>query len=132
MGNPNWVKGGPSPNPAGRTRSASSRGQDLAREICKQTRDGAELLDRLLEISRQSRDTPMLAREAIAATVWLLERVAGKAPVEVRGRVDHTLTLVASPVAQHAIDALSDEEAARLEDQIRGLLGPAEDAEILE
>ena len=62
---------GQSGNPSGRPRGAAG----LARMVAEQTGDGAELVARLLELSR-SGDTPI--RERLAATLALLDRLAGK------------------------------------------------------
>jgi len=60
---------GQSGNPGGRPRGAAG----LARYIAEQTKDGRELVDRLLELSRTGEP-----RESGAATLALLDRMVGK------------------------------------------------------
>ncbi len=63
--------GAPSVNPSGRPKGAAG----LARYVAEQTNDMRELVDRLLELSRDE-DTPI--RERLHATFALLDRGAGK------------------------------------------------------
>ena len=62
---------GSSGNPTGRPRGAAG----LARFIADQTKDGHELVDRLLALSRSESAPP---REVLTATLALLDRLAGK------------------------------------------------------
>lgn len=62
---------GQSGNPSGRPRGAKG----LARYIASQTEDGRELVDRLLEMSRDP-NTPV--RERVLCTMHLLDRGVGK------------------------------------------------------
>ncbi len=70
-GNPHMVKGAPSLNPSGRPKGAAG----LARYIAEQTRDGQELVDRLLEMVRSKKAA---ARDVATATFALLDRLAGR------------------------------------------------------
>ena len=63
--------GAPSVNPLGRPRGA----RGLAQYVAEQTRDGQELIDRLLELSRNP-ETPI--RERLAATQAALDRCVGR------------------------------------------------------
>lgn len=51
-GNPGWKRGGPSPNPSGRTKAQSDAARALARRIQEETRDGDELLEFALRVYR--------------------------------------------------------------------------------
>jgi hypothetical protein len=64
-------KPGESGNPLGRPRGAAG----IARYAAEQTKDGAELVDFLLAVMR---DTTYPKRERLAACTALLDRVAGK------------------------------------------------------
>ena len=64
-------KPGQSGNPLGRPKSAIS----IAKHVSRETNDGAELVDRLLEISRNEK-CPL--RERLQATSVLLDRLAGR------------------------------------------------------
>lgn len=65
------VKGAPSINPSGRPKGAAG----IARYVAEQTNGGQELVDRLLELSR---DTKGPVRERVGATLALLDRLAGR------------------------------------------------------
>lgn len=74
VANPAWQKGMPSPNPGGRPKGASA----LARYVRQQTRDGKELVDRLLQLARMPATTAQARRECRAACEALLDRGFGK------------------------------------------------------
>jgi hypothetical protein len=118
-------------NPTGRAPGgAPLTARAIRRWILHETRDGNELVERLLELARWEATTPERARIAMTAIEMLLDRVAGKAAqgLHLTGSVDvvHTHNVNTS-----AIEALSDEEARALEDRLRALLPAttAEDAE---
>lgn len=71
-------KPGISGNPSGRPASAVS----IAKKVAAETRNGDELIERLIELSR---DPQCPIRERLAATFALIDRMAGKpmAPSEV-------------------------------------------------
>lgn len=75
-GNPNWVKGGPSPNPSGRPKG-------LGDVIRSKLGEGEKLVDWAIEIatSKGARDA-----ERLTAIRWLSENGYGK-PVE---RLEHS------------------------------------------
>jgi hypothetical protein len=70
-GNPNWVKGGPSPNPSGRSKGAGA----VAAYVADQTDDGRELVDMLLRLMRQP---GVGTQQQMAAALALLDRMIGK------------------------------------------------------
>lgn len=96
---------GQSGNPSGRPKGAAG----LARYIAEQTEDGRELVDRLLELSRDAR-APV--REATAATFALLDRLIGK-PMQPS---EMTVAVAAAPRLPSGWDGLA------LEDRRRALL----------
>ena len=77
------VPGKPSLNPLGRPKGAAG----LARYVAEQTQDGQELIDRLLQASRGE---VQLTRGQEAATLALIDRVAGK-PISQSLNVHQTL-----------------------------------------
>jgi hypothetical protein len=102
-GNPNMKPGAPSVNPSGRPKGAAG----LARLVAEQTRDGAELVERLLKLSR---DAKAGARERLGATLALLDRLAGR-PLQ-----STELTVVAEAhVGDEDLSGLSVEQLAELE-----------------
>lgn len=85
-GNPNMRPGAPSLNPSGRPRGAKG----LAAYVAEQTSDGRELVDRLLELSR---DPKAPIRERFAATTALLDRAVGKPlqPSEIQMSIERAI-----------------------------------------
>jgi hypothetical protein len=102
-------------NPAGRPKAVRGYAAQLARYIADQTRDGFELVDRLLELSRAEAHTAPLRNVKRAATEALLERLAGKAPITVD--VDAKVS-----GADQALESLTPETEAQLEAALRAVL----------
>lgn len=69
VGNPNWVKGGSSPNPFGRPKSS------FGKLIRKRTKDGAKLVEYVLKVFSDERNDAKLRLEACT---WLADRGWGK------------------------------------------------------
>lgn len=124
MPNPNMIKGGASINPNGRSRGMQDNARKLARYIAAQTRDGEEMADVLIAIMRSEAKLPAALMRKSAAAIALLERVAGKATVDVihSGTIEHEHRV--EGVNQAMIDAMSDDDAMALERQLAGLLEP--------
>jgi hypothetical protein len=97
---PRWVRGGPSPNPGGRPKSATL----VARAVAEKTDGGREIVDRVLAIARGEDATISSERSRTWALEWLADRVWGK-PIS-------SIELVGNaPQVPPRIDAnLSDEE----------------------
>lgn len=85
-GNPNMRPGAPSLNPNGRPRGAKG----IAAYVAEKTSDGRELVDRLLELSR---DPKAPIRERFSATTALLDRAVGRPlqPSEIQLSIEHTI-----------------------------------------
>lgn len=108
------VKGGKSLNPNGRPKGAAG----IAKYVASQTNGGAELIDRLLELSRSPK-TPV--RERLAATSALLDRVAGKAlqPSQI------AMTLSEAPKASALLQIAPEHRLAALDAwRAQKVLGP--------
>ncbi len=93
-----------------------SAGVRLAEYLAHQTRDGEEMIDRLLEIARQPRSTPDRAREARAAITWILERIGGK-PVQALHVTGNGATLGA-PLDLDALMSVDDDTLDALDEAI--------------
>jgi len=102
------VPGKPSLNPLGRPKGAAG----LARYVAEQTDDGQELIDRLLQASRGE---VQLTRGQEAATLALIDRVAGK-PISQSLNVHQTLEPVS--VLPDNWDSLPEAEKDRILDAI--------------
>lgn len=127
VGNPAWVKGGPSPNPAGKSRGFAG----VARGIMAATRDGAELFEWALSVWRdEGRDH----RERFEAFQWLSDRGMGKpiAMLELHG----VLSQSADPgdaLFDSVLNTLSlDDQRAMLALYVKAGALPVIDAEVTE
>lgn len=90
-----WVKGQPSPNPGGRSKTS----KEVARLIAAETRNGAELVEFLLGTVRGSsppagcKPYPTDDRSRIDAVKILFDRFLGKAPMLLEVAPEEAATL---------------------------------------
>ena len=99
-GNPSWVRGGPSPNPGGRTPAA-----DALQNAIRRKADADELFEIAMAIARGSDDE----RNRLAALTWLREAGYSKPAAQ----VDVTATAIATADPRFA-ELSTDELRARL------------------
>lgn len=107
MGNPNWIKGGRSPNPSGRSRAVRDAAARFAQRILESTDGGEELLQGLLEDLRRPCHTPADYARRMRVRELLLERAYGRA-VE---RIDLTTSTDDRP----SLAGMSDDALAELD-----------------
>ena len=93
-GNPNWVKGGPSPNPGGRPKASTALKQAL-----EALADGVDTkLGRLLDSGDE--------RVALDAIKFLIDHVKGKARQEITGEDGGAIKVDASAGLLEALKRL--------------------------
>lgn len=101
---------GTSGNASGRPKGAAG----LARYIALTTQDGHELVDRLIALSR-SKSAPV--RDVLAATMALLDRLAGKPMMS----AELSLSTTGTPVPGRDWSALPLDERRELLDRLRAV-----------
>lgn len=103
------------------TQIRQNHGARLTEYLASKTRNGEDLIDRLLEIAEQARSTPDRAREARQATIWLAERIGGRPAqaIHVTGSIGATL---GAPLDAAALADIDDAALDALEGAIERAL----------
>lgn len=115
-----WVKGGPSPNPGGRPKSAAI----VAKAIAEKTNGGAEIVERVLAIAR-GEDTEIRSERS---RTWALEFLADR----VWGRPAMSLELTAPDGQRRSSDPLDGlDDSALTTDEMRQIVQACDTVERL-